>query len=77
MYTIFMYTIHNIQYIKLSTTNYYLYTINLWISMLISICNSVFPTLLKVIHNFFLPYMAIIILPIIVKTLTLYTINFT
>ena len=62
MYTIFMYTIHNIQYIKLSTIHFYLSTINLWISLLISICNSVFPTLLKVIHNFFLPYMAIIIL---------------
>ena len=77
MYTIFMYTIHNIQYIKLSTTNYYLSTINLWISLLISISISVFPTLLKVIHNFFLPYMAIIILYLFVKTLTLYTINFT
>ena len=61
MYTIFMYTIHNIQYTKLSTINYYLSTINLWISLLISISISVFPTLLKVIHNFFLPYMANII----------------
>ena len=62
MYTIFMYTIHNIQYIKLSTTNYYLSTINLWITLLISISISVFPTLCKNSTNFFLPYMAIIIL---------------
>ena len=62
MYTIFMYTIHNIQYIKLSTIHSYLSTINLWISLLISISISVFPTLCKDSTNFFLPYMAIIIL---------------
>ena len=57
-----LYILQCIQYIKLSTIHFYLSTINLWITLLISISISVFPTLLKVIHNFFLPYMAIIIL---------------
>ena len=57
-----LYILQCIQYIKLSTIHFYLSTINLWISMLISICNSVFPTLCKDSTNFFLPYMANIIL---------------